>query len=318
VAGDADAIVWLNEVLTLAEIFCRVLLVDVPYHSPRMDPLATEFASSLRSLAPAAPVMPAYSSVTGEAITSHQQDATYWWRNARQPVLFADALATMIGDGFNTFVEIGPHPVLVSAIDACLLRAGVEGESISLQQRHQPELDTLLGAIAQLYTSGADINWSEQYPSGTLISLPSYPWDRERLWSETEASRADRLGTRGHPLLTPRLDEPLPTWEGELSGSVHRYLLDHQVEDEAVLPAAAFVEMALLAVGATGEPVVIEDLILHRPLAMDETPFVRLLVDGAGAGLRVFSRPRDTTARWVLNASAKLLAAPAPARAQPL
>jgi acyl transferase domain-containing protein/NADPH:quinone reductase-like Zn-dependent oxidoreductase/acyl carrier protein len=318
VSGDGDAIVLLNEVLTVERVFSRILKVAVAYHSHHMDSLASEFNRSLVRLEARVPTTPAYSSVTGAALQGAGQDVAYWWRNAREPVRFADAVAAMIADGFDTFVEIGPHPVLADDIGAGLRRAGVKGDVLGLQHREQLDADVLLGTVARLYACGVAIDWATQHPSGRLVSLPSYPWQRETLWSETEASRADRLGTRGHPLLAPRLGEPQPTWEGELSGEVHRYLPDHEVQHEAILPAAAFVEMALIAKRSKGEPIAIDALCFHRSLAIEQTPLVRMVVDSDGCGFNIYSRARDSSAIWAPNASGRLLAAPAPARAHPL
>jgi acyl transferase domain-containing protein/NAD(P)-dependent dehydrogenase (short-subunit alcohol dehydrogenase family)/acyl carrier protein len=318
VAGDSDAIVFLNEILTVERIFSRVLQVAVAYHSHHLDRLADEFGSSLGNIGTKAPDVPMFSSVTGAALYGQKLDAAYWWRNARQPVLFADAAAAMIGDGFNTFVEIGPHPALSVAIGSCLRRAGVEGESFALQQRGQNEIDALLATIAQVHGSGVLIDWSSQYPSGKLVSLPPYPWDRRKLWSETEASRADRLGMRQHPLLAPRLNEPQAAWEGELTLELHSYLPDHQIQGETILPIAAFVEMALVAKQTKGEPIAVEMLTIHRSLAVEQTPLVRLYIDSDGASFSIFSHIRDSSSKWALNASGRLVAAPAPARAQRL
>ena len=43
-------------------------------------------------------------------------DAAYWYRNLRQPVLFADAIGALAGNGFTRFVETSAHPVLTPAI----------------------------------------------------------------------------------------------------------------------------------------------------------------------------------------------------------
>ena len=50
--------------------------------------------------------------VTGAEIAPDRLGAAYWWDNIRKPVLFATAIATLTAEGFNTFLEIGPHPIL--------------------------------------------------------------------------------------------------------------------------------------------------------------------------------------------------------------
>ncbi len=55
-----------------------------------------------------------YSTVTGSLSDGTGLGAEYWWRNVREPVRFSGAIQAMIEDGLNTFVEIGPKPVLTS------------------------------------------------------------------------------------------------------------------------------------------------------------------------------------------------------------
>ncbi|MBN3801758.1 SDR family NAD(P)-dependent oxidoreductase [Paraburkholderia sp. Ac-20336] len=319
VAGDSDAIVQLNEVLTVEHIFSRILKVEVAYHSHHIDPFEAEFNASLASLVAHVPTLPAYSTVSGTLLDTAAQTTAYWWQNARQPVRLADALATMIADGYDTFVEVGPHPVLAVAINACLRHAGAEGISVPLQRRDQDSRNTLLGCVAQLYCRGAAIDWRAHYPAGQRVALPNYPWDRDVLWSETELSRADRLGSnKVHPLLAQRLDEPHAAWDGELAAHLYPYMQDHQVQGEAILPAAAFIEMALVAKRSKGEPIAIDALTIHRSLSLAHTPIVRLQLDDEGSRFTIHSRARDAALPWSLGASGRLSAIPAPARSAAL
>jgi acyl transferase domain-containing protein/acyl carrier protein len=48
--------------------------------------------------------------------------------------------------------------------------AGAEGEPKSLR------------AFSELYARGYTVDWSRVYPTGQLVDLPSYPWQRKRYW----------------------------------------------------------------------------------------------------------------------------------------
>src|SRR3712207_4041152 len=48
-SGDADVLQQIAASLEPKSIFCRFLQVEVPYHSPKMDPLEQELLASLRS-----------------------------------------------------------------------------------------------------------------------------------------------------------------------------------------------------------------------------------------------------------------------------
>ena len=53
---------------------------------------------------------------TGGVATAELTDPAYWCRQLREPVQFAAGIETLYQQGCRAFVEIGPHPVLASAI----------------------------------------------------------------------------------------------------------------------------------------------------------------------------------------------------------
>ncbi|MBN3888593.1 MAG: hypothetical protein HWQ43_05275 [Nostoc sp. JL31] len=57
------------------------------------------------------------------------------------------------------------------------------------------ECAQMLNSLAERYTLEDSIDWNAIYPhGGCFVRLPSYPWQRQRYWQESEASRQDRLG----------------------------------------------------------------------------------------------------------------------------
>ncbi|MDZ8262109.1 type I polyketide synthase [Nostoc sp. ChiQUE01b] len=57
------------------------------------------------------------------------------------------------------------------------------------------ECAQMLNSLAERYTLEDSIDWNALYPNGgSFVRLPSYPWQRQRYWQESEASRQDRLG----------------------------------------------------------------------------------------------------------------------------
>src|SRR5205807_4198906 len=82
-SGDAKILTEIDQTLNASDIFSRVLQVDVPYHSPSMEPLEQELLDSLRELRPRTPSIPFFSTVTGAPITGPELDAKYWYRNVR-------------------------------------------------------------------------------------------------------------------------------------------------------------------------------------------------------------------------------------------
>ncbi|MEU4235645.1 SDR family NAD(P)-dependent oxidoreductase, partial [Nonomuraea sp. NPDC026600] len=143
------------------------------------------------------------------------------------------------------------------------------------------------------------------------VDVPTYPFQRQRFWLETQPSRTDlrRLGlsSADHPFLGATLDtaDGGLTWTGRISSETHPWLADHAVWGGALLPGTAFVELAL----QVGDQV--EELTLHTPLTLPEQGGVRLqLVAGPEdeAGRRtvaVHSRPEEAEdgAPWTRHAT---------------
>jgi acyl transferase domain-containing protein/NADPH:quinone reductase-like Zn-dependent oxidoreductase len=108
--------------------------------------------------------------------------------------------------------------------------------------------------LARMYERGAAILWSEwarQHP-GQRIALPTYPFERSRHWVSSSAyfrPRAQERPASVHPLLGSRLDAAVEDliFEARIGDSSPEWVAAHRVFDTAVLPATAYVEMALQA-----------------------------------------------------------------------
>ncbi len=205
--------------------------------------------------------------MTGRLLEGPELTADYWWRNVRQTVLFADAMDQVSEAGCTVAVELSPHPVLGSAVADCFrqhnkvirvlasLRRPRGAREDSAPPWEEEDRPTMLRALAALHTAGRALDWSKVAPTSPTIAghgsnwvrLPAYPWQRETHWQETEESRQLRLGKGGHPLLGGPCRMPEPTWESVIDSHNRPFLTDHQVQGAMLLPATAYVEMALTA-----------------------------------------------------------------------
>jgi acyl transferase domain-containing protein/NADPH:quinone reductase-like Zn-dependent oxidoreductase/NAD(P)-dependent dehydrogenase (short-subunit alcohol dehydrogenase family)/acyl carrier protein len=245
-AGDPVALDGIVERLEKENIFCRWVRVDVASHSPQMDSLTPDLSAALAEVAPRAGTIPMYSTVSEGRADGIQMDATYWVRNLRNPVLFANAVEEMLSQGFNTFVEVSPHPILTPFVEQTSEYSGRAALAVGSLRREGPETAAMFGALGRLYTVGADVAWKAIYPAGNLVKLPAYPWQRERFWIQSSAPKASFRSVSGHPLA----GEPLKTgtgdwiWTAKLTAEVHPWLKDHAVGGIVLLPASAYVELA--------------------------------------------------------------------------
>lgn len=195
-AGNSTALEEIARSLEGKQIFCRFLQVEVPYHSPSMEPLKAELVQSLLEIKPQTAKIPLFSTVTGQQVEGSELDSTYWGNNMREPVLFATAIAQLIQADYNHYLEISPHPVLANSIAECLAKAGSQGMIIPSLRRKKPDYLMMLGSLGKLYTLGYPVDWYELYPQrGNFVRLPSYPWQRQRYWYESVESQRTRLGS---------------------------------------------------------------------------------------------------------------------------
>jgi acyl transferase domain-containing protein/surfactin synthase thioesterase subunit len=172
------------------QVFCKLLRVNNAFHSPQMEPYQDELARSLQDINPQTASIPIISTVTGKAQPGQDFDATYWARNIREPVCFAAAVDELVQTQHNLFVELSPHPVLGMNISQCLHARSGKGIVLPSLRRQQGEKFVMLESLGVLYTQGYPIDWSRLYPfAGRCVSLPSYPWQRERYWLEQDYSQ---------------------------------------------------------------------------------------------------------------------------------
>ena len=198
-SGDPDALKQCAADLESRQIFCRWIKVDVASHSPQMDPLRPALLEALGGIEPRDAEIPLYSTVTGTVAGSAssgapgnavRMDSAYWVDNLRKPVLFADAVQALCRDGHDIFLEISPHPILLPAIQQGFQHANHSGLALPSLRRDEDEQAVLLESFGGLYTHGYPVDWTRIYPSpAPHVSLPAYPWQRERYWFEEQDSR---------------------------------------------------------------------------------------------------------------------------------
>jgi acyl transferase domain-containing protein/acyl-CoA synthetase (AMP-forming)/AMP-acid ligase II/acyl carrier protein len=190
-SGDKTILTDLVATLEQRDRFCRWIDVDVASHSPQMDALGVDLRDMLTGLEPTAPTIPVYSTVTGDLLTDCRFDADYWVSNLCSQVRFSPAVRRRLEGGHGTFVEISPHPILLTAVreDADDLGAGCA--LLPSMRRDDGGRATALASLGTLYTLGQPIAWEQLYPSGgRCIAAPTYPWQRVHSWLDATTTPA--------------------------------------------------------------------------------------------------------------------------------
>ncbi len=212
ISGDVGPLDTVLATLESKGVFCRLLKVDFASHCPQIDILKEDFAAVLFNLRPREGRIPMVSTVTGEAVRGHEMTAEYWVRNLRDPVLFAPVVQRISEERTTLFVEIGPHPNLLGAIEDNLREVKHEGVAIGTMRRSIGERRAMQEALGALHVRGAAIDWKRIGPArGRSVQLPTYPWQRRKYWvldsppedlGQRRTSAAPRTGNGG--MLVPQ------------------------------------------------------------------------------------------------------------------
>ncbi|MFF5939047.1 acyltransferase domain-containing protein, partial [Streptomyces sp. NPDC012508] len=315
VSGDADAIGALEERLRAENVRVKRLAVSHAFHSRLMEPMLDEFATVAKSLTYHAPTIPVVTTAPGDMTTPD-----YWVGQIREPVRFADAVASLTDT--RIFLELGPGGVL----SALVPHISEGATAVPALRSGQDEDAALLRALAALHVHGVPVDWVTLLApaGGRRIELPTYAFVPERYWPSVSARPGDMvsagLGETGHPVLAAGVelaDDGGLVFAGRLSVRTHPWLAQHRVHGRIVVPGTAFVDLAVRAGDQAGCDA-IDELVLHTPLVLtEESVQLQVLVgapdeDGARQ-LTVHSRLSDGTGwhgqPWTRHASGTLRAA---------
>ncbi|BAZ29709.1 erythronolide synthase [Cylindrospermum sp. NIES-4074] len=150
-----------------------------------MEPILAQFQILAASITYNPPQIEIISNLTAQPLTAAAINADYWCRHLRAPVQFAASLETLAAVGYQFFVEIGPKPVLLGMGRHCLPE--VEAVWLPSLRPGYDDWQQMLLSLAQLYVHGVSVDWSgfdQNYPR-QLVSLPTYPFQRQRYWLDT-------------------------------------------------------------------------------------------------------------------------------------
>ncbi|MDX2432932.1 MAG: SDR family NAD(P)-dependent oxidoreductase, partial [Bacteroides sp.] len=264
---------------------------------------------SLKSLKPSESTIPFYSTVTGMIMEGEKLDHKYWYRNVRETVSFTSAIDALINDGFDTFIELGPHPIHALGINDLLEARQKKGLVITSIRRQEEEKRTFLSSAGQLHTYGHSLNWKALFSDPLYVSLPAYPWQKERYWLETEDGQKTRLGDFVHPHLKSKTVSQRESnniiWDINLDKRSHPYIDDHKVQGPIVYPGAGHVELSISAALASfGEKFeFLEDLNFENALFLPDSGepiHIQMDISHDGGDYFIYSRPRSENASWTM------------------
>ncbi|NEQ05932.1 MAG: SDR family NAD(P)-dependent oxidoreductase [Moorea sp. SIO4E2] len=272
ISGESEAIATICSKLEAMGVKTKHLQVSHAFHCPLMEPMLAEFEAVAQEVTYSQPRIPLISNVTGQKVSSEITTAKYWVNHVRQPVKFAQSMKTLDEEGYKVFLEVGPKPILLGMGRQCLTED--VGEWLPSLRPGVDEWQQMLYSLGQLYVKGAKIDWSrfDSDYSRQKVALPTYPFQRERYWIETNNNfwpkQKFSKGENLHPLLGQKLNcaGEQQIFASQIGEKSPNYLSHHRVFNQALFPTTGYLEIAIAAGNhqLKTPQIVVEDLTIGR------------------------------------------------------
>ncbi len=330
ISGEVQAVRSICASLEAAGITTKKLQTSHAFHSPLMEPILTQFREVAATVNYATPQIEFISNLTGSQLTSQEISPDYWCQHLRRPVQFAKSLKTLDAKGYEVFVEIGAKPTLLGMGRNCLSEQ-VRVWLPSLRPG-QSDWQQMLQSLAQLYVRGIEVDWIgfDRDNHCKRVALPTYPFQRQRYWVENTGVEIDKTAKfstnkaqfrQVHPLLGWRFNSASKEiqFSAQISQNSPAYLQHHRVYQKVIVPACAYIEMALAAGAAVlkSDNLVLEDIVIQQALMLDDEleKTIQLILtpdENSAYSFQIFSlteEAEDEPTVWTLHVSGKVFKA---------
>ncbi|KAL3481051.1 hypothetical protein BJX99DRAFT_254029 [Aspergillus californicus] len=275
VGGPVAAIDALDEYLKSdGKVSTTRLRTQHAFHTRQMDVLLDELEAAAAQVAFHAPTTPIASTVLGRIVKPGEEgvfSAEYLRRHTREPVAFLDAVRACEAEGLipdrSFAVEIGPHPICIALLGACLQSGSVNAWP-SLR-RGGDDWQSISAGLAAAYRAQLPVSWTgfhnDHVDSVRLVSdLPTYAFDLKTFWRsyKTPVITGTVVPVPSAPTTTRLASttlhalEKLHKEDGKILGTFTVDLSDpklaqaiggHVVDESAICPASIFIDMAYTA-----------------------------------------------------------------------
>ena len=189
VSGPEEILKALQHDLETKKVPSRFLATSHAFHSAMMEPILPEFLEVARATTRFEPKIPWVSTCTGNWIKAEDMaDASYWGRQLRHTVRFADAFDLIIKDTPGAVLEVGPGQTLMQLASQHPEKSRLPVICSSLNQSAEPvdEHAFILSSLGKLWIAGVNPDWNAFYANQKRrrVPLPTYPFERKRYWVE--------------------------------------------------------------------------------------------------------------------------------------
>ena len=278
IAGAKNAAERIKNLFDLKGVKTKTLQVSHASHSVLMDPVLEQYGKVLASITFSRPRYTLISNVTGKEADAGICTVQYWINHLRNTVRFSSGIEQLEVLGVHTFIEVGPHPVLLGIAQEC---TEVKECNLWLPSARSSDQSVIYDSLIRFYVAGGNADWEAFYKArpGQKITLPAYPFQKESYWIESTANTAGYAAYSGKPLLGYKVDVAgeLDVYESLLDVRNFSYLSAHVVMGSMLVPASFFCDIVQAYI-ATLTPAkwVIEEMLFEKALMPQAGSIIRL------------------------------------------
>jgi len=209
-AGPTGPIAALEQALAAQSVACRRVPTSHAFHSHMLAPIADDVTALARTLTLHPPRIPYLSNVTGTWITEAQAtDPAYWAQHMIQTVRFAEGVAQLLATP-QACLEVGAGSALSSFVKGhpSCGRDRFSQIIATLPAAHEPSAEraAILTTLGKLWLADVPIDWHKLHANAQRrrISLPTYPFERQRFWVDLQPPPRPSSAT---PPRLPQIDD---------------------------------------------------------------------------------------------------------------
>ena len=190
-SGSFQGIENIRRRLEQIKLFSQPVETTHAFHSKQMEAAAEGLREVLKGIRLRDPQVAYLSNVSGTWITGQEaRDPEYWIRHMCQTVRF--------GEGLQQLAERDPRPILVEigvgqAMSSLVKQSGDWRRqdvlpTLRASYERQPEESYLLRTVGRIWLEGGKIDWEafKGKERRRRIPLPTYPFERQYLWTKTK------------------------------------------------------------------------------------------------------------------------------------
>ncbi|MFZ1322475.1 MAG: SDR family NAD(P)-dependent oxidoreductase [Ignavibacteria bacterium] len=292
ISGSKDSLDKIIKNIESKNIEYKKIIVSIASHSPLMHSMIDEFRKVCETINYSEAEIPVVSNITGEIVTDKISNAEYWCEHILSPVRFSESIKECVNKGVEIFVDLGPKPSSINMAQESVLDPMIKW--LPSFKYNFTIWETMLSSLGSMYVGGIDPDWEEFAKdfSHAKVSLPNYPFQRERYWIgdgvegetdlsvsvvavESQSGDGSFAGVR-----LPSASDTETIFNLRISGNSPEYLKDHVVFGKIIFPAAGFIETALAVSRSIRkiDSIIVSGISFHQALILKENEFTDIQI----------------------------------------